>query len=61
MYHLAKMTQSLHYISVVDPDQLANSFQDGTSQKPPESFFWGIPPSSSWMLEKMACDGQREG
>ena len=42
----------IYQSSVVDPDQLANSLQD---------FFRGILPSSSWMLEKIFCDGQREG
>ena len=47
--------------SVIDPDQLTDSLQDGMLQKPPESFFGGILPSPSWMLGKMFCDGQREG
>ena len=52
---------TIYQSSVVDSDQLANSLQDRALKKPPESFFGGILPSSSWMLEKMFCDAQREG
>ena len=52
---------TIYQSSVVDSDQLANSLQDRALKKPPESFFGGILSSSSWMLEKMFCDAQREG